>query len=106
MCILAHHCILIGIIEISIKEEDQVSPRVVIYSHSSHIAIRLYGCHYTETDEREMKGLNIAPVHIGKFVYIGAPTIFLVSTLGGHIAAGLVVKDDVQAFQSVVGSPA
>ncbi len=106
---IGHYCILDGIGGIVIGEGTQISARTAIYTHSSHIAIRLYGYHYSDIDEKEMSELFVEPVIIGKFVYIGTNTTILSGVSigdGALIAAGSIVKNDVSAYQCVAGSPA
>jgi len=106
---IGHYCILDGIGKIKINEGTQISSRVAIYTHSSHIAIRLYGYHYTDIDEGSIEELFVKPVNIGKFVYIGTNATILSGVNigdGALIAAGSIVKENVKAFQCVAGCPA
>jgi len=106
---IGHYCILDGVGGLRIEEGTQISSRVAIYTHSSHVAIRLYGYHYTDTHEKDMKGFFIAPVTIGRFVYIGTNVTILSGVNigdGALVAAGSIVKEDIKSFQCVAGSPA
>lgn len=106
---IGHYCILDGIGGLKIGVGSQISARTAIYTHSSHISIRLYGHHYTEVDENDKKAFCIEPVTIGDFVYIGTNATILQGVTIGHgalIAAGTVVKEDVANYQIMAGSPA
>lgn len=114
MCIgdnvyVGHYCILDGTGKLELGTGCQISARSAIYTHSSHIAIRLYGHHYTEIDASLMKGFSIAPVILGDYVYIGSNVTILPGVSigpGALVAAGAVVKENVDAFQCVAGCPA
>jgi len=106
---IGHYCILDGTGGIEIGSGTQISSRTAIYTHSSHIAVRLYGYHYVDIDEKDIKGLLIAPVIIGKFAYIGTNATILPGVSigkGALVAAGSIVKDNIEDFQCVAGSPA
>ena len=82
---------------------------VGIFTHSSHFAIRLYGRHYQEVPESEKKGYPVAPVRIGKYVFVGAGSKILPGVSlgdGALISAGSLVNRDVRDFDVVAGNPA
>lgn len=106
---IGHYNILDGVGELHIGEGTQFAADVSVFTHSSHIAIRLYGRHYQEIPEYEKKGYVLAPVNIGRYVYVGAGArIFSGVTLGDGalVYAGAFVTRDVADFQIVSGSPA
>ena len=104
-----HYTILDGTGGLEIGEGTQIGAWVGIFTHSSHLAIRLYGHHYHEVPENEKKGYPIAPVKIGRFVFIAASAKILPGITigdGSLISAGSVVKKDVEPFQIISGDPA
>jgi acetyltransferase-like isoleucine patch superfamily enzyme len=104
-----HYTILDGTGGLDIGEGTQIGAWVGIFTHSSHIAIRLYGRHYQSVPEREKKGYPTAPVKIGKYVFVGAGAKILPGVSVGNgalISAGSLVNRDVQAFEIVSGNPA
>lgn len=104
-----HYTILDGTAPIRIGEGSQIGAWVGIFTHSSHIAIRLYGDHYQEVAETEKKGYRIAPVEIGRYVFVGAGAKILPGVTigdGALISAGAVVTRDVGGFEIVAGNPA
>lgn len=104
-----HYTILDGTGGLEIGEGSQIGAWVGIFTHSSHIAIRIYGNHYQEIPEKEKKGYKIAPVKIGKYVFIAAGSKIFPGVKigdGALISAGSVVTKDVQEFEIVAGNPA
>jgi acetyltransferase-like isoleucine patch superfamily enzyme len=104
-----HYTILDGTAGIKIGEGTQIGAWVGIFTHSSHIAIRIYGNHYQEVSESEKKGYPTAPVKIGKYVFVGAGAKILPGVMlgdGSLIAAGSIVTKDVGDFEIVSGNPA
>ena len=80
-----------------------------MFTHSSHIAIRICGDHYQELPEKEKKGFAVAPVSIGRYVFVGAGSLILPGVSigdGALISAGSIVKNDVAEFEIVAGNPA
>ena len=104
-----HYTILDGTGGLEIGEGTQIGAWVGIFTHSSHIAIRLYGNHYQNVPEKEKKGYPISRVRIGKYVFIGAGSIILPGVSigdGALISAGSVVTRDVNDFEIIAGNPA
>jgi acetyltransferase-like isoleucine patch superfamily enzyme len=104
-----HYTILDGTGGIKIGEGAQIGAWVGIFTHSSHIAIRIYGNHYQEVPETEKKGYPIAPIIIGRYVFVGAGSKILPGISvgdGALIAAGAIVTKDVANFEVVSGNPA
>ncbi|VEP16992.1 Acetyltransferase [Hyella patelloides LEGE 07179] len=104
-----HYTILDGTGGLEIGEGSQIGAWVGIFTHSSHIAIRIYGNHYQEITEKEKKGYKIAPVKIGKYVFIGAGSKIFPGVKigeGALISAGSFVTKDVKEFEIVSGNPA
>jgi acetyltransferase-like isoleucine patch superfamily enzyme len=104
-----HHTILDGTGVLEIGEGAQIGAWVGIFTHSSHISIRIYGNHYQEIPEQDKKGYKIAPVSIGKYAFIGAGAKILPGTKigkGAIVSAGSIVSKDVKDFEVVAGNPA
>lgn len=104
-----HYTILDGTGGLEIGEGSQIGAWVGIFTHSSHIAIRIYGRHYQEVPEHQKKGYPIARVKIGKYVFIGAGAKILPGVTigdGSLISAGAVVNYNVGEFEIVAGNPA
>lgn len=104
-----HYTILDGTGGLEIGEGSQIGAWVGIFTHSSHIAIRIYGDHYQEVGEDDKKGYPISPVKIGRYVFVGAGSKILPGVEIGDgvlISTASVVKDDVDAFSIVAGNPA
>ena len=103
-----HYTILDGTGILEIEEGAQIGAWVGIFTHSAHIAIRIYGSHYTEVTEDMKKGYPIGKVRIGRYAYIGAGAIVLPGVSigrGALVGAGAVVSKDVEDFQIVSGNP-
>lgn len=104
-----HYTILDGTGGLEIGEGTQIGAWVGLFTHSSHIAIRIYGNHYQEVPEAEKVGFKVAPVRIGKYVFIGAGAKVLPGVTigdGALVSAGSIVIRDVEAFAIVSGNPA
>lgn len=104
-----HYTILDGTGGLEIGRGSQIGAWVGIFTHSSHIAIRLYGYHYQEIRETEKVAFSIKPVKIGRFVFVAAGVKILPGVLvgdGALIAAGSIVNRNVEPFQIVAGNPA
>lgn len=104
-----HYTILDGTGGLEIGEGSQIGAWVGIFTHSSHIAIRIYGNHYQEIPEFQKKGYPTTPVKIGKYVFVGAGAKILPGVTigdGALISAGAIVSKEVADFQIVSGNPA
>ena len=104
-----HYTILDGTGFLEIEEGAQIGAWVGIFTHSSHIAIRLYGSHYSEVPEVDKKGYPINRVKIGRYAFIGAGSKILPGVSVGRgalVAAGAIVSKDVSDYQIVSGNPA
>ena len=104
-----HYTILDGTGGLEIGEGSQIGAWVGLFTHSSHISIRLYGDHYQEVLESDKVALQISPVTIGRYVFVGAGAKVLPGAVigdGALISAGAMVSGTVDRFQIVSGSPA
>ncbi len=104
-----HYSILDGTGGLEIGEGSQIGAWVGLFTHSSHIAIRLYGNQYQHVGEYEKVGFRVSPISVGRFVFIGAGAKVLPSVTvgdGALISAGAIVSKHVEPFQIVSGNPA
>lgn len=104
-----HYTILDGTGGITIGEGTQIGAWVGVFTHSSHLAIRLYGNSYMNTPEIEKKAYPIKEVEIGCYVFIGARAIVMPGVKIGDyalIGAGAIVDSDIPKYSIVKGNPA
>lgn len=104
-----HNTILDGTGGLVVGEGCQIGANVCIFTHSSHISIRLLGLHYNDMPESERPGFVVKPVRIGKYVFIASGATILPGVNigdGSIIGAGAVVSVDVPAFAVMTGNPA
>ncbi len=104
-----HYTILDGTGGLTIGEGAQIGAWVGIFTHSSHISIRLYGRHYQDVHEDEKKGYVKSPVSIGPYTFVGAGSLILPGVTigkGALVSAGSIVTRAVKDFEVVSGNPA
>lgn len=104
---VGHYCILDASNGLKIGKSVQTGSHVSIYTHSSHISIRLLGDKYLETDERV--GYLKGAVTIEDYAFIGdSVVIFPGVTIGkgAVIKAGSVVTRSIPNFAIAGGVPA
>jgi acetyltransferase-like isoleucine patch superfamily enzyme len=102
-----HYTIIDASNGVTIKEGCQVGAWVGIFSHSSHISIRLYGKHYGEVNP--MKGYVKGPVYIGEYTFIGPHSIIMPGTRigkGSIVSAYSYVEGEFPDFAIISGNPA
>jgi acetyltransferase-like isoleucine patch superfamily enzyme len=108
-CWIWHHSILDGSNGIEIGNGVQIGAWVGVFTHSSHIAIRLHGENYLRVDRDDRVGYIRGPVTIGDYTFIGAGAIILPGVSIGSgcvISAGALVIKDVPDNAIVAGNPA
>jgi acetyltransferase-like isoleucine patch superfamily enzyme len=104
---IGHHNFIEASNGITIEEGCQITNFISITTHSSHIAIRLYGDHYTNVSHHD--GYLRGKVHIGKYTFIGPYTLIMPETRIGKgclVHAYSNVKGDVPDFSVIAGNPA
>ena len=90
-----------------IGEGCQITNYVSIITHSSHIAIRLYGDHYRTTPKPI--AYNEGKVHIGKYSFVGPHVTIMPNTtigIGSIVASHSLVKGTFPDFAIIGGTPA
>jgi acetyltransferase-like isoleucine patch superfamily enzyme len=106
---LWHYSIIDASNKVSIGEGCQIGAWVGIFTHSSHVAIRLYGGDsYIQTPIEERKGYLKGSVSIGAYTFVGAKATIMPNVSIGKgclIAAGTMVNKSVPDFSIVVGNP-
>jgi len=94
---------------IKIGEGCQIGAWVGIFTHGSHIAIRLLGKNYIQFNRHERIGYQRGAVEIGDYTFIGASSLILPSVTIGKgclIAAGTIVTESIPDYSIVSGNPA
>lgn len=108
-CWVWHHSILDASNGIKIGEGCQIGAWVGIFTHGSHIAIRLLGKNYIQFDKHERIGYQREAVEIGNYTFVGASSLILPGVKVGKgclIAAGTIVTESVPDYSIVSGNPA
>lgn len=105
-----HYTILDGTKKILIEEGCQIGGWVGIFTHSAHIAIRLYGESYGFDSEDERKAYFAGEVSIGKYSFVGAKSIIMPGTKIGKgclvTANSYVGGGEFPDFSIISGNPA
>jgi len=104
---IGHYSLLDASNGMKIEKGVQTGSFVSIFTHSSHISIRLLGKNYIQNDERI--GYVEGRVVIGEYSFIGTSSaIFPGVTIGKGclIKAGSVVTKSIPDFSIVSGNPA
>lgn len=104
-----HHSILDASNGIKIGRGCQIGAWVGIFTHGSHIAIRLLGDKYIESDKSERIGYQRGPVEIGEYTFIGAQSVILPDVNIGKgciVGAKSMVTKSIPDYSIVSGNPA
>jgi acetyltransferase-like isoleucine patch superfamily enzyme len=91
---------------ITIEEGCQLTTFINMTSHSSHMAIRIYGRHYSDVDKEIYERGSI---FIGKYTFVGPHSTIMPKTKigkGSLIAAYSYVKGEFPDFSIISGNPA
>lgn len=106
---VGHHCILDATEGLTLEEGCQIAGLTGIFTHGSHVSIRLYGRQYVNVHFRDRVGYTRGPVKVGAYTFVGAGAIILPGVTVGRgciIGAGSLVNRDVPDYSVAVGSPA
>ncbi len=103
-----HHTIIDASNGVKIGKGCQIGAWVGIFSHSSHVAIRLYGENYIQTPKESRIGYVRKKVEIGDYTFIAANSMIMPGVTIGKgclIAAGTIVNKSIPDYSIVVGNP-
>lgn len=104
-----HNSILDGTGGLEIEEGCQIGANVGIFTHSSHMSIRLLGKGYANNKSTQKEGYIIQKVKIGKYSFIASGAIILPGVRIGKgciISANALVTKSVPDYAIVQGNPA
>ena len=104
---IGHFSVLDASCGLHIGEGCQIAGFSGIYTHSSHVAIRLYGRAYAHTEHKQ--AYFEAPVRIGAYSFVGTHCVVLPGAVigrGSLVAAQSVVKGQFADFAFLAGNPA
>jgi acetyltransferase-like isoleucine patch superfamily enzyme len=104
---VGHFSVLDATYGLTIGEGCQIGFFTGVFTHSSHVAIRLYGRAYVDTAEKT--AYFTAPVVIGPYCFIGAHATVLPGTTLGRgclVSAYSLVKGQFEDFSVIAGNPA
>jgi acetyltransferase-like isoleucine patch superfamily enzyme len=108
-CWVWHYSILDATNGIKVGPGCQIGAWVGIFTHSSHLSIRLLGRKYIEIDREERIGYQHGSVEVGEYSFIAANSIILPNVKIGKgclISAGSIVSKSVPDHSIVSGNPA
>ena len=104
---IGHFSVLDASHGLRIGEGCQIGFFTGLFTHSSHVAIRLYGQAYVSTPEK--KAYFTGPVELGPYCFIGAHATILPGTRLGRgciVSAYSLVKGTFPDFAILAGQPA
>ena len=105
---IGHYCTLECSNGITIAKGCQISTSVLMTTHSSHFAIRLYGRHYIKNNGHH-RGYITGSIAIGAYSFIGAYATIMPNTKvgkGSIVSAYSYVKGEFPDFAILAGNPA
>ena len=104
---VGHFSVLDATWGLSIGEGCQIGFFTGVFTHSSHVAIRLYGRSYAQAQSKH--AYFEAPVQIGAYSFLGAHSVVLPGSVigrGSLVSAQAVVKGVFPDFAILAGNPA
>ena len=104
---IGHYCVLDASNCLTIGKGVQMGSHISIYTHTSHVSIRLLGESYMSSNDR--LGYVNGSVTIGDYTFIGDSTIIFPGVIVGKgclIKAGSILNKSVPDFSIVSGVPA
>jgi len=102
-----HYSILDASNGITIHKGCQIGAWVGIFSHGSHVAIRLLGERYIYEDRDDRLGYQKGAVEIGEYTFIGAKSLIMPGVTIGKgclIGAGSIVSKSIPDYSIVSGA--
>lgn len=107
-CWVWHNSVIDASNGVTIGRGVQIGAFVGIFTHSSHVSIRLLGENFINIDGQDRVGYVRAPVVIGDYSFIATNAVIMPGTTIGKgcvIGAGAVVKGKIPDFSVVAGNP-
>lgn len=104
-----HNSVIDGSNGVSIGEGVQIGAWCGVFSHGSHISIRLLGKHYIERQRENRVGYVGAPVVIGDYTFVGTGALIMPGSAIGKgciIAPGSIVSGAIPDYSIAKGDPA
>ncbi len=104
-----HHSVIDGSCGVVIGEGVQIGIWVGVFTHSSHISVRLYGKNYIRTPREKRVGYTRGSVEIGDYSFIGAGACILPGVRLGKgciVSAGSIVTKSAPDYSVLAGNPA
>jgi len=92
---------------VTIGEGCQIGANCGIFTHSSHMAIRLMGKNFIRIDRDERVGYITAPTQIGEYTFVSSGTYILAGVKIGKgcvIGSNSVITKDIPDYSVVVGA--
>ena len=92
---------------VKIGEGCQIGANCGIFTHSSHMAIRLMGKNFIKEDRENRVGYITAPTEIGDYTFISSGSYILAGVKIGKgcvIGSNSVITKDIPDFSVVVGA--
>lgn len=108
-CWIWHHTILDATNGIKIGKGCQIGAWVGMFTHSSHLSIRLLGEKYIEIHNMDRIGYQHGSIEIGEYSFIAAKAIILPNVKIGKgclISTGAIVSGSIPDYSIVSGNPA
>lgn len=108
-CWIWHHSIIDGSNGVKIGRGVQIGAWVGIFTHGSHLTIRLLGDKYVDFDEGGRIGYVRGSVEVGDYTFIASGVSVMPSVKIGRgciITAGAVVTKDIPDYSIAAGNPA
>ena len=105
-----HNVILDGSSNLTISEGCQIGANVSIFTHSSHMSIRLFGRYYTDKClGRKEDAYILKDVSIGKYTFIATGSVVLPGVNIGKgciVSANSLVTKNIPDYAIIQGNPA
>lgn len=92
---------------VKIGEGCQIGANCGIFTHSSHMAIRLMGRAFISASREDRVGYIVAPTEIGAYTFVSSGTYILAGVKIGKgcvIGSNSVITKDIPDFSVVVGA--
>ena len=108
-CWIWHHTIVDGSNGVSIGDGVQIGAWVGIFTHGSHLSIRLLGKRFIDFDKNNRIGYLRSSVEIGDYTFIASGVSIMPGVKIGKgciITAGSVVTKDIISYSIASGNPA